>query len=175
MAYYYLMASLPMLKSDGDMPISYAQFLEMCKDHVSGAKYEILKNLSIEASDGPLVSDWAKFYEVFKAEMTYQRNQRLGKKTEKPEESDAETAKRIAEAIKNENPLHAEEMLLFAEFEKLDALIGTHYFDDVALMGYALKLKLLERKNMFSKESGKAELYRMVQKIEEQILQMEQE
>ena len=51
--------------------------------------------------------------------------------------------------MNNKNPLAAEEMLLSFEFERLDELVGIHYFDDYALIGYALKLKLLERKTSF--------------------------
>lgn len=40
-SYYYLMASLPMLRSDGELPFSYEDFLEMCRSAVSGAKYTL--------------------------------------------------------------------------------------------------------------------------------------
>ena len=61
------------------------------------------------------------------------------------------------------------------EFEKLDELVGWHYFDDYALIGYALKLKLLERKKTFDKQKGKSEFNGIIEKMEHQILNMEQE
>lgn len=175
MAYYYLLSSLPMLKTDGTMPISYDAFLAMCKENVSDTKYAILKRLSLSSREGPLLSEWGKFYAAFREELAYQRNQRLGRKTEAPSQKDAGLIKAIASAMQMQNPLHAEEALLAFEFQKVDALIGTHYFDDHALMGYALKLRLLERKNAFEKEKGKKEVSRIIGKIEEQILHMEQE
>ena len=42
-------------------------------------------------------------------------------------------------------------------------------YDDYALFGYALKLKLLERKTVFNAEKGKAELDKLVKSLEEQI------
>ncbi len=175
MAYYYLISGLPMLKADGDMPISYSEFLAMCKDNVSASKYEILKDLSVTSGSGPLFCKWAEFYNDFKEELTYQRNIRLGQKTRVPNQKDESVSKIIAQAMNNKNPLEAENMLLALEFQKLDEFIGTHYFDDYALMGYALKLKLLERKTSFKKESGKQEFNRIIDNLEKQIMNMEQE
>ncbi len=173
MAYYYLMSSLPMLKADGEMPLSYEQFLSMCKDNVSSTKYEILKDLSVTSDDGPVVSKWAEFYSAFKEELTYQRNQHLGIKTNAPFQKDDAIAKVITMARNNKNPLQAEEILLGLQFQMVDEIIGLHQFDDYSLIGYALKLKLLERKNSFKKESGKKEFNRIIDKLEEQIMNME--
>ena len=34
-SYYYLIASLPELRADGDMPITYDEFLTCCQSNVS--------------------------------------------------------------------------------------------------------------------------------------------
>ncbi len=175
MAYYYLISSLPMLKSDGDMPFSYEQFLSVCHDSLGEDKYRMLAELSLSSSEGPLVSEWAKFYGALTDELTYQRNIRLGRKAKAPEQREEAVSKLVSSAMNNKNPLEAEEMLLALEFERLDELIGTHYFDDYALIGYALKLKLLERKKSFDKERGKNEFYRIIDNLEQQIISMEQE
>ena len=75
----------------------------------------------------------------------------------------------ISLAIADENPLNAEKTLLSFLFGRLDLRIGTHDYDDYALFGYALKLKLLERKTVFNTEKGKAELDKLVKSLEEQI------
>ncbi len=173
MAYYYLISSLPMLKADGDMPLSYDQFLEMCRNDLNDSKYEILKNLTLSSDEGPLISDWAKFYGALKEELTFQRNVRLGNKAKAPDIKDEGVAKIVSAAMKHKNPLTAEEMLLSLEFQKLDELVGIHYFDDYALFGYALKLKLLERKKSFNYEKGKAELNKIVENLEHEIMSME--
>ena len=175
MAYYYLISSLPMLKADGNMPLSYDQFLDMCKATVSEAKYKLLEELTLNSKKGPFIEEWEKFYRVINEELCYQRNLRLGRKATPPTFKDERVAKLVASAISNKNPLIAEEMLLELEFEKLDELVGVHYFDDYALIGYALKLKLLERKTSFSKEKGKLEFNQLIEKMEYQILNMEQE
>lgn len=173
MAYYYLISSLPMLKSDGDMPLSYNQFLEICRDALGDAKYEMLKDLTLASSDGPLVSGWAQFYGALKEELSYQRNLRLGRKAVVPSYREDSVVNAVSAAMNHKNPLTAEQMLLSLEFEKLDELVGTHYFDDWALFGYALKLKLLERRGSFDFEKGKAELGRQVEKLEQEIESME--
>ncbi len=175
MGYYYLLSSLPMLRSDGDLPMTYDEFLEICHSSLSGSKYELLRNLSLSSSEGPLVSEWAKFYNTLNDELIHQRNQRLGREGQAAHQKDESASKIVTAAMNAKNPLAAEEMLLALQFEKLDQLIDVHYFDDYALFGYALKLKLLERKSSFKKESGKAEFSRIVGELEEQIMSMEQE
>ena len=174
-SYYYLLSSLPMLRSDGEIPFEYDTFLSMCKSAVSSSKYAILENLTLSSAEGPLLSEWSKFYTIFKQELTAQRNQRLGRQVSFSYQKDETMSKTIAAAMNHKNPLEAEKVLLALQFEILDGLIGTHYFDDYALMGYALKLKLLERKNVFDQKKGKAELGRILHGLQQQILIGEQE
>lgn len=162
-----------MLKADGGMPLSYAEFLDACRGALNEPKYKMLEELTLSSTEGPLVSEWSRFYGAFSAELTYQRNLRLGRKATPPDIRDESTAKLITAAMNNKNPLVAEEMLLALEFQKLDELVGVHYFDDCALVGYALKLRLLERKTSFDKEKGRVEFSRTVGKLEDEILSME--
>ncbi|HCH28305.1 MAG TPA: hypothetical protein DEW35_02235 [Ruminococcaceae bacterium] len=168
-SYYYLMSSLPMLRADGTMPITYKKFLSYCKDSVSGANYELLENLSVDSKKGVLISEWAEFYSAFKEELTYQRNKKAEKSVPQPTGVDIEVKKTISAAVNDENPLNAENTLLALQFDRLDSLIGIHSFDDYALFGYAMKLKLLERKTVFDQKAGKDEFTRLVKGLEEQI------
>ncbi len=174
-SYYYLLSSLPMLKADGEMPFSYATFLDMCKSAVRDATYEMLENLTLSSTQGPLISEWSKFYTVFEQELINQRHLRLGRAVQSSDQKDETMAKAIAAVIHGKNPLEAEKALLAWEFQTIDELIGTHYFDDAALMGYALKLKLLERKHMFDQARGKKELHRIVNALEQHIMTAKQE
>ena len=158
-----------MLKAEGDMPIDYNTFLSYAKGNVSEQKYEMLENLSLDSNNGPLIKEWNEFYRSFKGELTYERSKKIGKAFNTPFDRDSETAKVISLAVAEKNPLTAEIMLLSLQFQKLDSLIGSHSFDDYALFGYALKLKLLERKTVFNQKTGKSELKRLVSGLEEQI------
>ena len=169
-SYYYLMSSLPMLKADGEMPFPYDTFLQMCRTNVSAERYQQLAQLSLASEEGPLVSEWAQFYKALQQEMAYQRNQRLGRPAQLPAQRDDTAQRAVNAAMSEKNPLEAEKMLLEMEFEKLDALVNLHYFDEAALVGYALKLKLLERKTVFHHDGGKAELQRILNGLEQQIM-----
>ncbi len=169
-SYYFLMSSLPMLRSEGELPLRYSEFLERCESAVDGRKFALLQNLSLSSADGPLISEWAKFYGVFHNELTFQRNQRLGRPATVPTEREESIVRIVTAALNEKNLLTAENMLLAFQFEKLDELIGIHYFDDYSLMGYALKLKLLERKTVFKQEKGKAELNGILKHLEHEVM-----
>ena len=174
-AYYYLLASLPMLRADGGLPLTYAEFLAQCKSAVSDAKYALLENLTLSSSKGPLLAEWAKFYAALERELVRFRNQRLDRQPQKAGLKDETVFKEISAAVGGKNPLEAEKAMLALEFKKLDELIGTHSFDDHALFGYALKLKLLERKNVFDPKKGKTELNRILDGLLNRILIGERE
>ena len=56
-SYYYLISSLPDLRTDGEMPFSYEEFLGMCQSNVSESKYECLKNLTLSSEEGPIMKE----------------------------------------------------------------------------------------------------------------------
>lgn len=168
-SYYYLISSLPDLKTDGDMPLSYEEFLDMCQPNVSEAKYEFLKNLSLSSTEGPLVEKWAVFYRNLMKELNAQRSAALGKTYHREYEKDYLTTQAATAAMTAKNPLEAEKILLAFEFENLDSLVGLHSFDDIYLFGYAIKLKLLERQSCFSQEKGKAEFKRLFDQVQQRV------
>ncbi len=169
-SYYYLISSLPMLRADCPMPFSYDTFLNMCQAAVSSSNYELLKNLSVNSTEGPLIKEWSEFYGKLSREMTYQRKLKHGIPCEQPAEHDDEIVRIVNSALSANNPLEAEEMLLSLEFAKLDSLIGMHYFDEYMLFGYALKLQLLQRQTVFELEKGKEEFKRLFDGIQAKIL-----
>ena len=166
-SYYYLIASLPELSADGDMPITYDEFLSLCRSNVSDTKYSLLEKLTLSSTEGPLIREWAGFYKKLTGELNYQRSAALGRSYSPPQEKDANISQVVAAALAARNPLEAEKILLEYEFENLDAIMGLHMFDDYVLFGYAVKLKLLERLKSFDYEKGKEEfksLFYVIQK-----------
>ena len=168
-SYYYLIASLPELGTTGDMPITYSEFLSCCQSNVSEKDYEILKNLTLSSKEGPLVEDWAKFYEMLTRELGYQRSLNLGRSYSSSFDKDAFISQAVASALSAKNPLEAERGLLEYEFQALDSMVGLHMFDDYVLFGYAIKLKLLERLSCFEKEKGKTEFQSLFDGIQQQV------
>jgi len=168
-SYYYLIASLPELRADGDMPITYSEFLSCCQSNVSDSNYQLLKDLTLSSTEGPLISEWAAFYGMLTKELNYQRSMNLGKSYSSVYDKDGQIAQVVAAALSAKNPLEAEKVLLEYEFENLDSLVGLHMFDDYVLFGYAIKLKLLERQSCFEQDKGKAEFKSLFDGIQQRV------
>ena len=168
-SYYYLIASLPELRADGDMPITYDEFLTCCQSNVSESDYQLLKDLTLNSTEGPLVDEWSKFYGTLNREQNYQRRMNLGKSYSSAFDKDGFIAQVVNSALSAKNPLEAEKLLLEYEFENLDSLVGLHMFDDYVLFGYAIKLKLLERLNSFEQTKGKAEFKSLFDGIQQRV------
>ena len=168
-SYYYLISSLPTLSSDGDMPMTYEEFLTYCQGNVSEETYDRLENLTLNASEGPLLKEWAATYGTLTKELNSQRSTALGKQYPQGFDKDGMNAQVVSAALAAKNPLEAEQILLDYEFDLLDTLVGLHMFDDYVLYGYALKLKLLERKSCFVKEKGQAEFKHLFDQAEQRV------
>jgi len=168
-SYYYLIASLPDLRADGDLPMTYDEFLTCCQSNVSDETYQMLEELTLGSKEGPLVEEWARFYGMLTRELNYQRSMNLGKSYTSVYEKDGTVSQVVASALSAKNPLEAEKILLECEFENLDLLVGSHVFDDYVLFGYAIKLKLLERLKCFEQTKGQAEFRSLFDGIQQRV------
>lgn len=168
-SYYYLISSLPDLRTDGDIPITYDEFLNMCQANVSDSKYELLKNLTLMSDEGPVLKEWALSYGNLAKELNHQRSVNLGKSYTATYDKDSMIAQVATAVLAAKNPLEAEKILLDYQFELLDSLVGLHTFDDEYLFGYAIKLKLLERQSCFEQAKGKAEFKRLFDSVQQQV------
>ena len=168
-SYYYLISSLPDLRTDGDMPMAYNEFLDMCQSNVSESKYELLKNLTLSSEEGPLLKEWSAFYKNLMGELNYQRSVSLGRPYLTSYDKDSVIAQVAGAAMAAKNPLEAEKILLECEFDNLDSLVGLHTFDDRYLFGYAIKLKLLERQSCFVQSKGQKEFKRLFDQVQQRV------
>lgn len=168
-AYYYLISSLPDLKSDGDMPLSYQEFLDLCESQVSESNYKLLKDLTLSSTNGPLIKEWNRVYGSLTKELNYQRSMKLGKTYPTPETKDFMTTQVVSSALAAKDPLEAEKILLDYEFQQLDELVGLHMFDDHVLFGYAVKLKLLERQGCFDHDKGSTEFRQLLGEVQQRV------
>lgn len=171
-SYYYLIASLPMLRAGDPPPMEYSEFLDLCRGSVSEKVYRTLCELSVHSDQGPFLRQWAAFYKMLEAELCYQRNVKLNKPCAVPECRDAEIAQAVTSAVNATDPLTGERILSELEFRHLDELCSMHNFDDTVLFAYAMKLKLLQRQQLFRKESGLASFNALLTKINEQIFRI---
>ncbi|SFG47970.1 DUF2764 family protein [Oribacterium sp. WCC10] len=168
-AYYYLISSLPDLKSDGEMPLSYKEFLDLCESQVSPDKFRLLKELTLSSTEGPLVNEWNRVYGSLTKELNYQRSMKLGKTYPNPADKEFTTVQVVSSALAAKDPLEAEKIMLDYEFQQLDELVGLHMFDDYVLFGYAVKLKLLERQGCFDHDKGKSEFRQLLGEVQQRV------
>ncbi len=173
MAYYYLVATLPMLRYEGGLPFDTASFLEQCKSQVSESDYQSLESaLSGRHASHPFLKKWQQFASMVKKELNDQRSTRLGL-TEPKYRNDGEKDFRIGEAVRqalsNDNALEAELSLLSLKWNFIEEISALHFFDVEALLSYAVKLQILERKSLFTKEEGNAEFKRLFSNLQSEI------
>ena len=168
-SYYYLISSLPTLSSDGEMPMTYEEFLHCCQGNVDEKEYHLLESLTLSSSEGPLLKEWAASYGSLMKELNSQRSMALGRPYPTGFDRDGMNTQVIGEVLAAKNPLEAEQILLDHEFGLLDTLVGLHMFDAQVLFGYAVKLKLLERRSCFEKEKGREEFRHLFEEIQQRV------
>ena len=163
--YYYLMTSLPPLsfKEGAALPFSRDSFLEAIDGFVPESDKKCIEDLldgkEVKRSG---VSAYSKLYSDIEEAILYYRKKRLqnSDKLQKPS-LDPSILEMAEKAVGNENPYDAELEVLTIYEKALDGLSLFHYADFMALAVYALKLKLLLRKNSFDKEKGENEVKRI--------------
>ncbi len=171
-SYYYLISSLPDLRSDGTLPLTYKGFLGMCQGVVGEKTYRLLEELTLASTEGPLIEEWARTYGAMRKELNYQRRVNLGQSNDLSDR-DPSMAQMVSTILSAGNPLNMEKIMLDYEFQLLDSLVGLHMFDDYVLFGYAIKLKLLERQNCFEHDKGEKEFRRLMDVVQKRVYSLE--
>ena len=111
-SYYYLIASLPTLNSDDDMPMTYEEFLQNCQGNVSEETYKRLESLTLSSSEGPLLKEWAATYGMLIKELNSQRSMALGKPYPSGFDKDGTNTQMVTAALSAKTPLESEQILL---------------------------------------------------------------
>jgi hypothetical protein len=178
-AYYYTLSSLPFLTFGGPLPLSFADFVELCAPWLSrrdlarlrSARMDI-ENLPMEEATHPMIQRWVAFENTLRNELVRVRAKRLGLSPAdylRPEGGEAPSwIPRIHRAIEGASPLEAELNLLALRWEFLtDSEVG-HPYDLAALMIYGLKLQILERMKRLDEKRGREILALFHEKLHEQ-------
>ena len=169
--YYYFAASLPMLRMDRAVPMSYKAFMSQAAEHLSPRDYKDLQlavfSPSEEKASLPIVRDWKSFTTRLQRAVNKARAERLGFsgwECGSDKEMDAK-----AHEIVDMNPLEGERAMLSLCFDFLSSRETGSPFSSSQLMIYALKLQILERSNAFDREKGRAEFDKLYSDIEGKI------
>lgn len=155
--YYYLVASLPSLQLEAEVPISTKDFLTECKKWLTSKDMKILlaaniKCIPSECEETPLLSQWKEFDQVLREELALARAAR--KKNE--EDRGSEQIKHI---FSQETPLLSEQELEGIRWRFLEEKAHGYFFNLSWLIIYYLELQIIERLAAFNKDKGEKYFY----------------
>jgi hypothetical protein len=162
--YYYLIASLPLLKFAESPTISSKNFITEAEKWLSKEDFIHLSkvninNFLIEEKDTPLLRKWKEFEYLMRTELAFYRRA-------KRQDAEYKIRKDLTSIIEeSNNPLEIEIKLLGIRWDFLQEQEIEHFFDLDFLVIYYLKLQILERLVSFNKEKGKQrfEIYSAVE------------
>jgi hypothetical protein len=160
MQYYYLVAALPMLRLENELPLTHSEFTEQCRQQLSEEDF-----IKFSSESGcRLEAEYEAWNTALKNELVKLRSAKLGFEAEESLKDGriyAGIAELAREIFNQDNPLEAEILMDKMRWNKISDLEALEYFSVEKLSAYALKLKLLERKALFTKEQGNAN-YRQI-------------
>jgi hypothetical protein len=163
--YYYLLSSLPFLDFQMLPPLTYSELAALSTPWLSKhglsqfhlARIDI-ENVEPEQISQPMLKRWILFEHGLRNALVHMRAEKLGKPAEphlRPHiEGEFITLPDLQCIATAPSPYAAELALLEARWHFLTIHEVGHHFDFTALIIYALKLQILERKNKFEIERG---------------------
>ncbi|MFH0975095.1 MAG: hypothetical protein V1874_04845 [Spirochaetota bacterium] len=160
--YYFAVASLPHLEYDMENIFPIEQFLEICERNLKPEHLNLIKSAHLDNPEQPLTSnkllnDWLIWERNLRNNLVLLRAEDKNELPEKYLRENQETPlnyRFISEAYESESPLNAEEILYLERWSFLDNIESGHYFDEINLIVYYIKLQILWRKHSLNKESG---------------------
>ncbi|MDT8448126.1 MAG: hypothetical protein RRB13_14635 [bacterium] len=169
MSYPYLLATLPPLDFRQKPEITSDQLIELCRGHLSEAEQSQLEGVFANPplEEGPQVlQEYLGFRRSLDHELAQLRAQELQSKADLSTDLMPEAPKPLAEEAKHaHNPLESEMIRLYHLWDRLRQLEANHFLNFSALLIYALQLRLLERKNQFDAEKGRAKLKQLAHEL----------
>ncbi len=169
-AYYYVLATLPHLRLGDPAPVASDKVRALCRAWLPVADLRglaaVLDEMDevdemdvVHETDGP-VAAWRGFDTALRNTLVTARAARRGLEAapylRTADPLDAYTRALVQECVKLNDPLKAELALDQARWAFLDNLCAAHAFDFTVLLGYLLKLRLLERWQALNAVAGAA-------------------
>lgn len=166
MNYYYFAASLPSVTLDAAPPLSLAQFLNRCREHLNADDLAAVRLLA-EGADSPaphaFVQAWLERETLLRNALVRIRAARLRCEAapylHPIEASDSSLDKAVADALARPTPLERELELDRVRWNQAAQLAGFNPFSMDALFAYTLKLKLAERWASLNEQAGRDKIH----------------
>lgn len=169
---YYFLSSLPMLRFQDSAPITWDAFMKEAHGNVSDADYRLLSGIAsgAEGSNGFLKA-WEEMNRRLDDSVNEQRRRNLNREEPRGVVFRELSVEQVTNAaIGAKNPLEAELILMRYRYDWLEKEKGLEPFSEKALLSYALQLRILLRKDLFTVESGNSEYRRLFDNLQKQII-----
>ena len=175
--YFYVVASLPLLRYDEQPPVTREYFLAACEGNIEPRHFVLVsqagnENLEDNNHGSPVLESWINREINLRNNLVELRARKKGTdpSTQMRDCPYVPGASQVAqEAYSLDSPLEAEELLGRGRWDFLDQLESGHYFDEEKLVLYSLKLQILERRARWQAERGEAVFRENVSKVKETI------
>ena len=175
-SYYYFASTLPLLRLDWPQPITLSTFLAHAEKQLTPKDWKILKGaVDGSSSTYPFLTAYQTFVDNLNTALAKKRVGRLGftEFDDVVKSSSSKEFELLADHLLSySDPLEAELARITLVWKHIDALIGLKIFEFDALLGYALKLTLLERVTTFTQEIGQATFEALLGALKSEIDQM---
>jgi hypothetical protein len=159
--YYYLGASLPMFSLGMEPPISWAKFMDLCREQLQPPDMAALED--IVQTGGERTQDafgvaWHGQETRLRNAIARHRASRLGRDPEsylRPAGgTDLPAEAAVANAFSRSTPLERELEIDRFRWKRLEEIAGLNPFAAAAIFAYALKLRLAERWTRMDADKG---------------------
>ena len=169
---YYFLASIPMLRFQDHAPITWEKFLSEARGNISEADYRLLCALDGGSDCGnAFLKAWNSMNASLDSAINDQRKALLGRDdTSGIMFRDLDMEQACNAAMSAKNPLEAELFLMRFRYDWLEGEKGFDPFSEKALLCYALQLRILLRKDLFTVESGNREYSAVFDKLQKEII-----
>ncbi|MDP2653627.1 MAG: DUF2764 family protein [Candidatus Omnitrophota bacterium] len=165
-AYYYVVASLPMLEFGARPPLTGEAFLAECRRLTDPRDFDLIQKAyrddpAASSTENTFWQDWAAFSRELRNQLVVARARNLGKDAApylKETSARDMVVNLVGEALKAPDPWTAEKILDRGRWLRLDELSQGHHFDLEMLIAYAVRLRILERHQAVASSRG-AEIY----------------
>ena len=168
---YYFLSSMSMLRFPDKAPMTWEDFLEQAKGNVSESEYEALCSIDDRSeSRNAFLVKWSELNRKLDDAVNVRRRQNLHREEKAGSVFvDYEIGKTANAALNAKDPLEAEMILMRFRYDWLEQQKGLDPFSEAALFAYALQLRILIRKDLFTVEAGNKQFSSMFDSIQKEL------
>lgn len=158
--YYYLLSSLPYLVYGQKPPLEKDEFLRLCKEQCTENDYAIVESIQTGYTEAlPPIHDlkrYAGWNNALLRELSFLRAKKRSFDIPIERVDDFAASAAATEALSIEDPYKRELHIDKTRWELSEECERNHFFDIVNLAGYLIRLSILVRHQLFTREKGES-------------------